>query len=161
MDKRYIQVIADKLNIKEWQVEHTIELLEEGATVPFISRYRKERTGRLDEVQVIEIKYEWNRFTELDKRKTAVLQSISEQDKLTAELEKSINDCIDIQTLEDIYLPFKPKRRTKATIAREKGLEPLAELMLTLNIPNFKRLLGAISTILSQQQRRHLPVQEI
>jgi len=143
MDKRYIQVIADKLNIKEWQVEHTIELLEEGATVPFISRYRKERTGRLDEVQVIEIKYEWNRFTELDKRKTAVLQSISEQDKLTAELEKSINDCIDIQTLEDIYLPFKPKRRTKATIAREKGLEPLAELMLTLNIPNFKKAVGS------------------
>lgn len=139
MDKRYIQVIAEKLNIKEWQVEHTIELLEEGATVPFISRYRKERTGRLDEVQVIEIKYEWNRFTELDKRKTAVLKSIAEQDKLTAELEKSINGCIDIQTLEDIYLPFKPKRRTKATIAREKGLEPLAELMLTLNIPNFKR----------------------
>ena len=73
MDRRYIKSIADKLSIKEWQVEHTIELLEEGATVPFISRYRKERTGRLDEVQVIEIKYEWNRFTELDKRKEYVL----------------------------------------------------------------------------------------
>ena len=139
MDRRYIKSIADKLSIREWQVEHTIELLEEGATVPFISRYRKERTGRLDEVQVIEIKYEWNRFTELDKRKEYVLKSILEQERLTKELEKKINDCLYIYTLEDIYLPFKPKRRTKAAIAKEKGLEPLADLMLTLNIPNFKQ----------------------
>ncbi len=139
MDRRYIKSIADKLSIKEWQVEHTIELLEEGATVPFISRYRKERTGRLDEVQVIEIKYEWNRFTELDKRKEYVLKSILEQERLTKELEEKINDCLYIYTLEDIYLPFKPKRRTKAAIAKEKGLEPLADLMLTLNIPNFKQ----------------------
>ncbi len=139
MDRRYIKSIADKLGIKEWQVEHTIELLEEGATVPFISRYRKERTGRLDEVQVVEIKYEWNRFTELDKRKESVLRSIMEQERLTNELEEKINDCLDIYTLEDIYLPFKPKRRTKAAIAKEKGLEPLAELMLTFNVPNFKQ----------------------
>ena len=139
MNARYVKVIADKLGIKEWQVEHTIELLEDGATVPFISRYRKERTGRLDEVQVIEIKYEWNRFTELDKRKESVLKSISEQEKLTAQLEEKIKECLDIQTLEDIYLPFKPKRRTKAAIAKEKGLEPLAELMLTFNVPNFKQ----------------------
>lgn len=139
MDRRYIKSIADKLSIKEWQVEHTIELLEEGATVPFISRYRKERTGRLDEVQVIEIKYEWKRFTELDKRKEYVLKSILEQERLTKELEEKINDCLYIYTLEDIYLPFKPKRRTKAAIAKEKGLEPLADLMLTLNIPNFKQ----------------------
>ena len=90
MDGMYIKAIADRLGVKEWQVEHTIELLEEGATVPFISRYRKERTGRLDEVQVIEIKYEWNRYTELDKRKESVLKSISEQEKLTAELEEKI-----------------------------------------------------------------------
>lgn len=139
MDRRYIKAIADKLGVKEWQVEHTIELLEEGATVPFISRYRKERTGRLDEVQVIEIKYEWNRYTELDKRKESVLKSISEQEKLTSELEERIKSCLDIQTLEDIYLPFKPKRRTKATVAKEKGLEPLAKQMLTLNVPNFKQ----------------------
>ena len=139
MDSRYIKVIADKLNVKEWQVEHTIELLEEGATVPFISRYRKERTGRLDEVQILEIKYEWNRFTELDKRKESVLKSILEQGRLTTELEDGIKECIDIQTLEDIYLPFKPKRRTKATVAKEKGLEPLADLMLTLNVPNFRQ----------------------
>lgn len=139
MDRRYIKAIADKLGVKEWQIEHTIELLEEGATVPFISRYRKERTGRLDEVQVIEIKYEWNRYTELDKRKESVLKSISEQDKLTSELEERIKSCLDIQTLEDIYLPFKPKRRTKATVAKEKGLEPLAKQMLTLNVPNFKQ----------------------
>lgn len=139
MDRRYIKSIADKLGIKEWQVEHTIELFEEGATVPFISRYRKERTGRLDEVQVVEIKFEWNRFTELDKRKESVLRSIMEQERLTNELEEKINDCLDIYTLEDIYLPFKPKRRTKAAIAKEKGLEPLAELMLTFNVPNFKQ----------------------
>lgn len=139
MNKAYIKYISGKLSVQDWQVEHCIELLQEGATVPFISRYRKERTGQLDEVQVTEVKY-WNtRFLELDKRKEAVLKSITEQDKLSAELEKAIKATLDMQELEDIYLPYKPKRRTKASIAKEKGLEPLADKMATLSVENFPR----------------------
>jgi len=127
------------MSLKEWQVEHCVELLADGATVPFISRYRKERTGQLDEVQVTEIKHWFIKFAELDKRKEAVLKSIGEQGKLTPQLEKQIVSCIQMQEVEDIYLPFKPKRRTRASIAREKGLEPLAMAMLTFNVPNFEK----------------------
>ncbi len=139
MLKLYTQYITDKLNIKEWQVEHCAQLLAEGATVPFISRYRKERTGQLDEVQVAEIKYWVQRFQELDKRKEAILKSISEQNSLTPQLKDLIDQCVDIQDLEDIYLPYKPKRRTKASIAKEKGLEPLANQMATLSVNNLNK----------------------
>ena len=139
MEKSYIKYISELMSLKEWQVEHCVELLADGATVPFISRYRKERTGQLDEVQVTEIKHWFIKFAELDKRKEAVLKSIGEQGKLTPQLEKQIVSCIQMQEVEDIYLPFKPKRRTRASIAREKGLEPLAMAMLTFNVPNFEK----------------------
>ncbi len=138
MNKLYIKHIAETLQVKEWQVEHCIELFEEGATVPFISRYRKERTGALDEVQVAEIKFHYLKFIELDKRKEAILKSISEQNKLTDSLEKEIKAAVQMQTVEDLYLPYKPKRRTRAAIAKEKGLEPLAEKMMTLNVERFE-----------------------
>lgn len=135
----YVKHIAGVMSVKDWQVEHCVELLAEGATVPFISRYRKERTGQLDEVQVAEIKHWFLKFEELDKRKEAILKSVSEQGKLTPELEKLISGCIAMQELEDLYLPFKPKRRTRAAMAKEKGLEPLAEAMLTFNVQDFGR----------------------
>lgn len=137
LEKLYIKSIASALDVKEWQVEHCVGLFEEGATVPFISRYRKERTGALDEVQVAEIKFHYQKFLELDKRKQAILSGISEQGKLTPELESEIRHCVDSQTLEDLYLPYKPKRRTRASIAKEKGLEPLAVKMMTLQVERF------------------------
>ncbi|MDO9554209.1 Tex family protein [Rhodonellum sp.] len=118
--------IAEELNIRQKQVSDTVDLLDEGATIPFISRYRKEVTGSLDEVQVAAIRDRVQQLRDLDKRREAVLKSIQEQGKLTPELEKKINGAETMSILEDIYLPYKPKRRTKATIAREKGLEPLA-----------------------------------
>lgn len=132
----YIEHISDKLSVKVWQVEHCIALLEEGATIPFISRYRKERTGALDEVQVAEIKHHFLRFIDLEKRKIAVIGSIDEQGMLTKELKKEIEICVDPQKLEDLYLPFKPRRRTKASIAKEKGLEPLAKVIYGFDSAN-------------------------
>ncbi len=137
LEKLYIKSIASCLGVKDWQVEHCIGLFEEGATVPFISRYRKERTGALDEVQVAEIKFHYQKFMDLDKRKQAILSSIEEQGKLTAELEGEIRHCVELQTLEDLYLPYKPKRRTRASMAKEKGLEPLAQKMMTLQVERF------------------------
>lgn len=134
MNNLYIKYIQSNLNIQDWQVQNCIELLAQDATVPFISRYRKERTGALDEVQVSEIKHLYNKFLELDKRKESVINSIQEQDKLTPELEKSIKECVELQTLEDLYLPYKPKRRTRSTIAKERGLEPLAEKIYSLKL---------------------------
>ncbi|SIS97766.1 Tex family protein [Belliella pelovolcani] len=121
--------IAEELSIKLKQVTDTIALLDEGATVPFISRYRKEVTGSLDEVQVAAIRDRAQQLRDLDKRREAILKSIQEQGKLTPELESKINSAETMSVLEDLYLPYKPKRRTKATIAKEKGLEPLATLI--------------------------------
>ena len=126
---RNIELVAKKLGLHDWQVENTIRLLDGGATIPFISRYRKEMTGSLDEVQLLHIKDEYERLKELDARKESVIKSIEEQEKMTPELLKKIGAAITIAELEDIYLPFRPKRRTRATIAREKGLEPLAEII--------------------------------
>jgi uncharacterized protein len=125
-----ILLIAKKLGLHDWQVENTIRLMDGGATIPFISRYRKEMTGSLDEVQLMHIKDEYDRLKELDARKEAVIKSIEEQEKMTPELRKKIDAAITMAELEDIYLPFRPKRRTRATIAREKGLEPLALLIM-------------------------------
>ena len=153
MEKNYIRYISGLLSVNDWQVEHCVQLLEEGATVPFISRYRKERTGQLDEVQVAEIKHWWGKFEELDKRKEAILKSIEGQGKLTSELEKEIAATLHMQQLEDLYIPFRPKRRTKATIAKEKGLEPLALQMLTFNVENFDRTVDSyISAELPQRE---------
>ncbi|HZL11767.1 MAG TPA: Tex family protein [Prolixibacteraceae bacterium] len=137
MDQKIIQLIAQRVGIQLLNVVSTIQLLHEGATVPFISRYRKERTGSLDEVQIECIKDAKEKMEELLKRKETVLKTIQEQELLTPELKTRIEDCFDSTELEDIYLPFKPKRRTRASIAREKGLEPLAKIImkqLELNI---------------------------
>jgi uncharacterized protein len=130
MDTQLIQRIAAQLQIKPVQVENTVKLLDEGATVPFISRYRKEMTGSLDEVQVGDIKDEKARLEDILKRKDTILKTIEEQGQLTGELKGRIEACFDATELEDIYLPFKPKRKTKATVAREKGLEPLARIII-------------------------------
>ena len=112
------------------QVQSVIRLIEEGATIPFMSRYRKEATGGMDEVQLADLKEQYDKLCELIKRKASVLKSIDEQEKLTTELQKRIEDCWNANELEDIYLPYKPKRRTRAEIAREKGLEPLAKIIM-------------------------------
>ena len=130
MKQIFSQLIAKALGITERQATHTIELLEEGATVPFISRYRKERTGGLDEVQIEAIRTQHEKLKETAKRKETILNTIREQEKLTPELEKRIEATWDSTELEDIYLPFKPKRKTRAEAARQKGLEPLATLLL-------------------------------
>lgn len=125
--------LAAELSIAEKQVIATIELLDEGATVPFISRYRKEVTGSLDEVQVTTLRDRIQQLRDLDKRREAILNSLTEMGKLTPELEKAINAAETMVTLEDIYLPYRPKRKTRASIAREKGLQPLADLLLAQN----------------------------
>lgn len=129
-DKKYIEIISNELNISFKQIANTVKLLSDGGTIPFISRYRKEQTGSLDEVEITNIRDRLNKLVELHKRKETVLTTIDEQGKLTDELRKRIEECYDPVELEDIYLPYKPKRRTKATIAKEKGLEPLAEIIM-------------------------------
>lgn len=122
--------IADELSVTEKQVKVTIELLDEGGTVPFIARYRKEATGSLDEVQIAAIRDRKQQLEELDKRREAILKSMTELEKLTPELEKQIMEAETMTILEDIYLPFKPKRKTKASVAREKGLQALADFIM-------------------------------
>ncbi|TFH38457.1 MAG: RNA-binding transcriptional accessory protein [Bacteroidia bacterium] len=135
MDKqKYIKLISARLGHHEWQVENTVRLIQDGATIPFISRYRKEMTGSLDEVQIAHIKVEFEKLTELDKRREAVIKSIEEQEKMTPELMGRINDSVTMSELEDIYLPYRPKRKTRASVAREKGLEPLANLIMAQDI---------------------------
>jgi len=129
MHKKFIALISKELNISELQTENTLVLLEGGATVPFISRYRKELTGSLDEVQIMQIRNRIEQLKELEKRKQAVLESIKEQEKLTPELEVQINNVLTMAELEDIYLPYRPKKKTRATEARAKGLEPLAKIL--------------------------------
>lgn len=123
----YPSRIAPILNISANRVAAVIELLESGATIPFIARYRKEVTGELDEVQIADIQDAWKKMQELDKRREAILQSIDEQGKLTPELKKAIEEAATMTELEDLYLPYRPKRKTRATVAIEKGLEPLAK----------------------------------
>lgn len=135
MNTLFHTLISRLLQIPAAQVERTIGLLEEGATIPFISRYRKEVTGGLDEVQIGAIKDQLDKLTELKKRKDTILNSIEEQGKLTPELKKRIDESWDSTELEDLYLPYKPKRVTKAEIARKKGLEPLADILLLQTEP--------------------------
>ncbi len=129
------QLLATELNLKPEQIENALELLAEGATVPFIARYRKERTGEMNEVQLRDLFERYAYLTELAERKGVILHAIAEQDKLTEELKAKITSCLQKTELEDLYLPYRPKRRTRATIAREKGLEPLAQLIKSLNVP--------------------------
>ena len=128
------QLVALELGLKVNQVENALDLLAEGATIPFIARYRKELTQEMTEVQLRDLSDRYTYLTELEERKRAVLSAISEQGKLTDKLEEKINSCLQKTELEDLYLPYKPKRRTRAAIAREKGLEPLAAFIKSLNI---------------------------
>src|SRR5512136_1789182 len=127
------KLIAQELSLGLDQIENALALFAEGGTVPFIARYRKERTGEMNEVQLRALLERHTYLTELEERKAAILKSIEEQGKLTDELKGKIEACLQKTELEDLYLPFKPKKRTRATIAREKGLEPLAEFVKSLN----------------------------
>lgn len=133
-EKTIIQYIIDACGLKPFQVENTVGLLQEGSTVPFIARYRKESTGELDEVQIREIEEQLAYFSELEERKATILKSIEEQGKLTDELRQRIEASRQKTEVEDLYLPYKPKRRTKATIARERGLEPLADIIIAQQV---------------------------
>ena len=126
----FTRIIANALSLPERGVENTLELLDENCTIPFISRYRKERTGNLDEVQVSDIALMREKLMDVAKRKETIVSTIEDAGKMTDELRKRIDDCWNMSELEDIYLPYKPKRRTKADIARQQGLEPLAQLLL-------------------------------
>ncbi|MEH2346495.1 MAG: Tex family protein [Nostoc sp.] len=130
------QLLATEINLKPHQVQNALELLAEGATIPFIARYRKERTDEMNEVQLRELSDRYTYLTELEERKSAILSAIAQQGKLTDELKAKISSCLQKTELEDLYLPYRPKRRTRATIAREKGLEPLAEFIKSLNLKN-------------------------
>ena len=130
------QLLATELSLTPHQVESALQLFDEGATVPFIARYRKERTGEMNEIELRDLLDRFTYLTELEERKGAILKSIADQGKLTAELEKTIAECLQKNELEDLYLPYRPKRRTRATIARERGLQPLADWIKALNQPS-------------------------
>lgn len=136
MIQLFHRMISAALGISEKQIGHTLDLLEDGATIPFISRYRKEATGGLDEVQIEAIKTHYEKLNETAKRKETIINTINEQGKMTPELQKRIDETWDSTILEDIYLPYKPKRRTRAEVARQKGLEPLATLLMLQREPN-------------------------
>jgi len=141
-DQKNIEIISNELNLKINQVKAVTDLLEEDATVPFIARYRKEVTGGLDEVEIINIRDRLNQLIELDKRREAILKSLKEQDKLTPELEQQVLKAETLSKLEDIYLPYRPKKRTRGTIAKEKGLEPLAKQVFDQNDFDLEKIAG-------------------
>ena len=130
MNILFNKIVSSTLNISERQVENTIRLLDEGATIPFISRYRKEVTGALDEVQISNVKEQYDKLRELEKRKQTIITTIGEQGKLTPDLRTRLENSWNAMEIEDIYLPYRPKRRTRAEVAREKGLEPLAKILM-------------------------------
>ncbi|MHC5612646.1 MAG: Tex family protein [Nostoc sp.] len=130
------QLLATEINLKPHQVQNALELLAEGATIPFIARYRKERTDEMNEVQLRDLAERYTYLTELEERKSVILSAIAQQGKLTDELKTKISSCLQKTELEDLYLPYRSKRRTRATIGREKGLEPLAEFIKSLNVKN-------------------------
>lgn len=134
MKQLYIDYIADLLSVSGWQVENCVQMFEDGDTIPFISRYRKEKTGGLDDASVAEIRHWVDVFTEMEKRKNTVIETISSLGKLTDELKARIESCVVASELEDLYLPYRPKRRTRATAAREAGLEPLADKMYSVRL---------------------------
>lgn len=136
----FVSLIAGNLQLTEKSVLHTMQLIDEGSTIPFISRYRKEMTGGLDEVQIAAISDQYDKLREITKRKETILKTIEEQEKLTPELKKRIDSCWNLTELEDIYLPYKPKRRTRAEIARENGLEPLAGMIMKQNVSQLQKL---------------------
>ena len=132
----YVNHIAQQMQVKAWQIENCALMFEQGDTIPFISRYRKERTGGLDDASIAEIKHWVDLYQDMEKRKTTILETIESQDKLTDDLKKAIEKCVIPAELEDLYLPYRPKRRTRATIAKEAGLEPLADVMWAVRTRN-------------------------
>ncbi len=140
INPQFLKLISSSLQLTEKQIRNTINLLNEGATIPFISRYRKEMTDGLDEVQLANIKEQFDKLIELEKRKVTIISTIEEQGKLTSELRIRIDNCWISNELEDIYLPYKPKRRTRAEIAREKGLDPLARMIMKQNADDLQRM---------------------
>ncbi len=130
MENKYVQLLAVNLNLAPWQVENTLGLLESNATIPFISRYRKEATGSLDEVQIGDIRDMFRKYEDLDKRRETIINSIREQNLLTDELRIKLVNAVSMTELEDLYLPYKPKKKTRASVAKERGLEPLAGIIL-------------------------------
>ncbi|HHT23043.1 MAG TPA: RNA-binding transcriptional accessory protein [Bacteroidales bacterium] len=136
LQEQHITLLVNANQISPRQIRNTLTLLAEGATIPFVSRYRKEATGGLDEVQIADLKEQHDKLVELSKRKETILKSIEEQEKLTDELRERIDSCWNATELEDIYLPYKPKKRTRAEIAREKGLEPLAKILMSQKSDN-------------------------
>ncbi len=130
--------IASSLNLKIWQIENTLQLLEEGASIPFIARYRKERTGELSDIQIIEIEKLFSNLQKLSERKVSIISSLQERELLSPELNKKIELAETINELEDIYLPYRPKRKTKSSIAISQGLEPLAKMIMSENLDNPK-----------------------
>ena len=142
MSSELFSIIAGEMNILRKQVSATVKLLEDGATIPFISRYRKEATGGLDEVAVHNIQLRYEALTALVKRKEMIIETIKEQGKLTPELQKKIEETLDPSVLEDLYLPFKPRRRTRAVMAAEKGLEPLARMIMAQNLDDVGKAAG-------------------
>jgi uncharacterized protein len=130
------QLIAQELSLRIEQIKNALELFAEGATIPFVARYRKERTGEMNEIQLRDLQDRYTYLTELRDRQAIIIQAIADQGKLTDTLKAKIEACTQKTELEDLYLPYRPKRRTRAAIAREKGLEPLAEAIKSYNRPN-------------------------
>ena len=147
----FAKLIANALNLQERAVANTLSLLEEGCTIPFISRYRKERTGGLDEVQIATISDRYDKLKEIQKRKETVTKTITDLGKMTPEMQQRIDACWDATELEDIYLPYKPKRRTRAQVAREQGLEPLARILLQQRERDPERAANSQLSILNSQ----------
>lgn len=175
MKPLYIKAIADKLSLNKWQIENCVLLLEDGNTIPFISRYRKEQTGGMDDSQVAEVKHWADSFDDMEKRKSTIIQTIEKAGKLTEQLKKRIENSIDSTELEDLYLPFKPKRRTRATVAKELGLEGLADIIWELkttdpkssarpfvneNVPSTDEALSGARDIIAERLSEEVPIRE-
>lgn len=172
----YIKAIADNLSLNKWQIENCVLLLEDGNTIPFISRYRKEQTGGMDDSQVAEVKHWADTFDDMEKRKSTIIQTIEKAGKLTKQLKKRIENSIDSTELEDLYLPFKPKRRTRATVAKELGLEGLADIIWELkttdpkssarpfvneNVPSTDEALSGARDIIAERLSEEVPIREM
>lgn len=175
MKPLYIKAIADKLSLNKWQIENCVLLLEDGNTIPFISRYRKEQTGGMDDSQVAEVKHWADTFDDMEKRKSTIIQTIEKAGKLTEQLKKRIENSVDATELEDLYLPFKPKRRTRATVAKELGLEGLADIIWELkttdpkssarpfvneNVPSTDEALSGARDIIAERLSEEVPIRE-
>lgn len=175
MKPLYIKAIADRLSLNKWQIENCVLLLEDGNTIPFISRYRKEQTGGMDDSQVAEVKHWADTFDDMEKRKSTIIQTIEKAGKLTEQLKKQIENSVDSTELEDLYLPFKPKRRTRATVAKELGLEGLADIIWELkttdpkssarpfvneNVPSTDEALSGARDIIAERLSEEVPIRE-